>query len=266
MTQGNPVARRTAVVGAVAVAGVVAGCARYGAESAPAPAGDKAAEETGLVLGKAKEVPVGGGQVFRDAKIVVTQPVAGEFKGFSAVCTHQGCVVAEVKAGTINCDCHGSKFKLDGTVSTGPATKPLPARDVTVSAAGDLTTGKAPATEPPTEPPATTEPPVEAPTQPPVEAPPPAGLASTADIPVGGGKVFENEQVVITQPAAGEFKCFSAVCTHQGCVVAEVKAGTINCGCHGSKFGLDGSVSKGPATTPLPARAVKVSGNQISLA
>jgi Rieske Fe-S protein len=259
MTQGNPVARRTAVI--VGVAGVTAGCARYGAESAPPPAGDKAAQETGLVLGKAADVPVGGGQVFRDAKIVVTQPVTGQFKGFSAVCTHQGCVVAEVKAGTIDCGCHGSKFTLDGTVANGPATKPLPPREVSVSAAGDLTTGKASATqELPAEP--TTQPP----TEPPTEAPPPAGLASTADIPVGGGKIFENEQVVVTQPAAGEFRGFSAVCTHQGCVVAEVKGGTINCGCHGSKFTLDGSVSNGPATTPLPARAVKVSGNQISLA
>ncbi len=261
MTQGNPVPRRTAVVGAVAVAGVAAGCARYGAEPAP-PASDRAAQETGLVLGKAADVPVGGGQVFREAKIVVTQPAKGEFKGFSAVCTHQGCVVAEVKAGTINCDCHGSKFKLDGTVSTGPATKPLPAQQVSVTAEGDLTTGAegaAETTEVPTEePPATTEPPA--------EAPPPAGLASTEEIPLGGGKIFETEQVVITQPAVGEFKCFSAVCTHQGCVVAEVKAGTINCGCHGSKFALDGTVSNGPATSALPTRAVKVTGNQISLA
>jgi len=261
MTQGNPVPRRTAVVGAVAVAGVAAGCTRYGAESAPPPAGDKAAQETGLVLGKAADVPVGGGQVFREAKIVVTQPAKGEFKGFSAVCTHQGCVVAEVKGGTINCDCHGSKFKLDGTVSTGPATKPLPAQEVSVTAAGELTTGGTPETTtevPATEPPATTEPPA--------QAPPPAGLASTDEIPLGGGKIFETEQVVITQPAAGVFRCFSAVCTHQGCVVAEIKAGTINCGCHGSRFALDGTVSNGPATSALPTRAVKVSGNQISLA
>jgi Rieske Fe-S protein len=107
---------------------------------------------------------------------------------------------------------------------------------------------------PATEPPATTE------------APPPAGLAATGDIPVGGGAVFEAEGVVLTQPTPGEFRAFSAVCTHQGCVVADVVGGTINCNCHGSKFGLDGSVANGPATKPLPERAVRVSGDQISLA
>jgi Rieske Fe-S protein len=49
-------------------------------------------------------------------------------------------------------------------------------------------------------------------------------------------------------------------------VVADVAGGTINCNCHGSKFGLDGSVSNGPAVDPLPPVAVKVSGDQISLA
>jgi Rieske Fe-S protein len=254
--------RRTAVGLAVAACAACAGCTRYGPEN-PAPAG--AVEETaGQVLGVAKDVPVGGGAVFRDAKIVVTQPVAGQFTGFSAVCTHQGCVVAEVKDGTINCDCHGSKFGLDGTVKTGPATLPLPPKAVTVNAKGELTVGAAEetTTAPPTEP-APEETTTEAPVEPP---PPPAGLAATGDIPVGGGAVFEAEGVVITQPTPGEFRAFSAVCTHQGCVVADVTGGTINCNCHGSKFALDGSVATGPATKPLPTRAVKVSGDQISLA
>jgi len=65
--------------------------------------------------------------------LVVTQPVAGTFKGFSATCTHQGCKVAEVKGGTINCPCHGSRFAVaDGTPAAGPATKPLPEKAVTV--------------------------------------------------------------------------------------------------------------------------------------
>lgn len=98
---------------------------------------------------------------------------------------------------------------------------------------------------------------------------PPAGpeLAKTGDIPVGGGKVFGAEKVVVTQPAEGEFKAFSAVCTHQGCAMREVDGGTVNCPCHGSRFRVaDGTVAGGPAPRPLPPRAIDVRGNSIRLA
>lgn len=92
-------------------------------------------------------------------------------------------------------------------------------------------------------------------------------LASTSDIPEGGGKIFADEQVVVTQPKKGEFKAFSASCTHRGCAVASVSDGTINCPCHGSRFSIeDGSVKHPPATQPLPGRQIKVSGGSISLA
>ncbi|UWE09837.1 Rieske (2Fe-2S) protein [Actinacidiphila bryophytorum] len=92
-------------------------------------------------------------------------------------------------------------------------------------------------------------------------------LGKTSDIPVGGGKVFADQKVVVTQPTAGTFKGFSAVCTHQGCVVADVSGGTINCPCHGSKYhAADGSVAHGPATSPLPPQAVAVSGDTVTMA
>ncbi|MFG1837590.1 Rieske (2Fe-2S) protein [Micromonospora sp. NPDC049175] len=92
-------------------------------------------------------------------------------------------------------------------------------------------------------------------------------LATTADIPVGGGKVLAAQGVVITQPVAGQFKGFSPICTHQNCPVTNVDGGTINCTCHNSKFSIeDGSVKAGPATKPLPPRDIKVTGDQISLA
>ncbi|WBB67401.1 Rieske (2Fe-2S) protein [Micromonospora sp. WMMD812] len=92
-------------------------------------------------------------------------------------------------------------------------------------------------------------------------------LATTTDIPVGGGKVLNTAGVVITQPSPGEFKGFDAICTHQRCPVSNVDGGTINCTCHGSKFSIeDGSVKAGPATRPLPAKNVKVVGDQISFA
>ncbi|MFE7584256.1 Rieske (2Fe-2S) protein [Streptomyces gardneri] len=92
-------------------------------------------------------------------------------------------------------------------------------------------------------------------------------LARTSGIPVGGGTVFTKEKVVVTQPTAGEFKAFSAVCTHQGCLVNKVADGTIDCPCHGSKYRIaDGSVAHGPATRPLPAEQIIVSGESITLA
>ncbi|MCO1597741.1 Rieske (2Fe-2S) protein [Micromonospora sp. RHAY321] len=92
-------------------------------------------------------------------------------------------------------------------------------------------------------------------------------LATTNDIPVGGGKILNAEGVVITQPTAGQFKGFGAICTHQNCPVTNVDGGTINCTCHGSKFSIeDGSVKAGPATKPLPPKNIKVTGDQISLA
>jgi len=84
-----------------------------------------------------------------------------------------------------------------------------------------------------------------------------------ADIPVGSGKVFPDAQTVITQPKAKEFKAFSSICTHQGCQVDAVTT-TINCPCHGSKYSItDGSVVNPPAPKPLPAKTIKVEGDNL---
>lgn len=94
-----------------------------------------------------------------------------------------------------------------------------------------------------------------------------AALAKTADIPEGGGKVFSDEKVVVSQPAAGDFKAYSTICTHQNCPMTDLKEDTLSCACHGSQFSvLDGSVKKGPATRPLAAKRVTVSGDSITLA
>jgi nitrite reductase/ring-hydroxylating ferredoxin subunit len=91
-------------------------------------------------------------------------------------------------------------------------------------------------------------------------------LATTSQIPVGGGMIFSAKQVVVTQPAANEFKAFSAVCTHMGCIVNQISDGTIDCPCHGSQYSIKtGAVVAGPAPKPLPAMQIKVSGDSIFL-
>jgi len=92
-------------------------------------------------------------------------------------------------------------------------------------------------------------------------------LTSTSDVPVGGGTVFADQDVVVTQPTAGDFKAFSATCTHQGCKVKSVADGVIVCPCHGSKFAIaDGAVTAGPAKSPLPEKTISVEGDSILLA
>jgi Rieske Fe-S protein len=120
------------------VAAVVAACSTYGKKpeasaetttSAAAPTTGGAAPQA-KPIAKTSDVPVGSGVIVDE--VVVTQPTAGVFKGFSAKCTHAGCTVNKVADGTIDCPCHGSKYNLDGSVANGPAVKPLEAKTVVV--------------------------------------------------------------------------------------------------------------------------------------
>jgi Rieske Fe-S protein len=106
-----------------------------GMQSSPAQSSKpkKNARLTGTVLGAASEIPVGGGKIYTAAKVVVTQPARGQYKAFSAVCTHVGCIMSAVTSGTIDCPCHGSQFKItNGAVITGPAPSPLPAKQIKI--------------------------------------------------------------------------------------------------------------------------------------
>ncbi|GCB50596.1 Rieske (2Fe-2S) protein [Streptomyces sp. NL15-2K] len=125
MTQGPT--RRTVLLATGAVA-LVAGCGGGGDDSGASPSVAPAQE-----LAKTSDIPVGGGVIFKDEGVVVTQPTQGEFKAFTNICAHQRCPVAGVSDGTINCSCHGSKFAIaDGAVTNPPATKPLPEKKIAV--------------------------------------------------------------------------------------------------------------------------------------
>lgn len=93
-------------------------------EEPTAPSGDGTPAGSGLVA--TTDVPVGGGVVLGKDDVVVVQPEAGTFLGWSATCTHMGCTVGSVSDGVIQCPCHGSEYSIeDGSVSRGPATKGL---------------------------------------------------------------------------------------------------------------------------------------------
>jgi Rieske Fe-S protein len=144
--------RRTLLVAAASgAAAALSGCTVYGRDDdSPAAEPDGSATEPGesgessegAVLASTSEVDVGGGVILADRGVVVTQPSDGEFKGFSATCTHQGCTVSSISDGTINCACHGSRFSIeDGSVVqaasglTADSQAPLP--EVPISVDGD---------------------------------------------------------------------------------------------------------------------------------
>jgi Rieske Fe-S protein len=91
-------------------------------------------------------------------------------------------------------------------------------------------------------------------------------LGPASEVPVGSAVIFADQQVVVAQPAAGEYVAFSATCTHQGCQVSEVSGKEIICTCHGSHFSIeDGSVLSGPASEPLASEKVTVESDQLVL-
>jgi Rieske Fe-S protein len=158
VTESNHAPTRRAVLlgaSAVGAAGVLAACGADEPASTPTPAGSATsgtpaptgsgsagASPTGTGTSTAADpnaintadIPVGGGTIFGDRKLVVTQPSAGTFKAFDSTCPHQGCAVTEVSGGVIRCPCHGSQFRIaDGSVAQGPANRALTAKTATVN-------------------------------------------------------------------------------------------------------------------------------------
>jgi Rieske Fe-S protein len=124
----------TAAIGATAAAGALSGCTTYGTRTTSTAPTTHTTLGGPVTLGTTSEIPVGGGKVFTGKEVVVTQPTKGVFKCFTAVCTHQGCLVNDVSGGTINCPCHGSKYSIkDGSVVVPPAPRPLAAEPITVN-------------------------------------------------------------------------------------------------------------------------------------
>jgi Rieske Fe-S protein len=129
--------------GIIAVGGLVAACSsgsgnaaassEAAASSAPAGSAPASAASGGASVAQVSDIPVGGGVILDDPAVVITQPAEGDVKAFTAICTHQGCLVSEVVDNEIVCPCHGSRFSaLDGSVVTGPATAGLSAAGVAV--------------------------------------------------------------------------------------------------------------------------------------
>lgn len=129
------------MLGGLAV--LIAGCTMDldpGADAGSAPPGGVGAPNTGIatcdggvcldlsVPANASLAEVDGARVISvgGRSILVVRTGDQTFVALSAVCTHAGCTVHYAAAANdVACPCHGSTFALDGTVTHGPATRPL---------------------------------------------------------------------------------------------------------------------------------------------
>lgn len=90
-------------------------------------------------------------------------------------------------------------------------------------------------------------------------------VGNTDDIPVWGSKkvIIAGSAILILRTAT-EFKAFSAICTHLGCLVEwDVKKREILCPCHAGIFDIEGRNVAGPPPRPLPYYPVSVVNGKI---
>ncbi|WP_329397858.1 Rieske (2Fe-2S) protein [Streptomyces melanogenes] len=129
---GQPAARRTVLKGAALAGAAGLGVAACSTDSKLGHAGTPTPTEP-VALGAPEEIPVGGAKLYREQRVMVSCPAKGEYKAFSAQCTHAGCVLDKIEDGHGNCPCHGSRFNvMTGKPVQGPATVPLPSVPVKV--------------------------------------------------------------------------------------------------------------------------------------
>ena len=95
-----------------------------------------------------------------------------------------------------------------------------------------------------------------------------ADVCLVGDIAVGDGLFFTKygQPWVVTKPARGVFRGFSARCTHQGGICDDVIQRAIQCPVHGSRYALrTGRVVRGPATQALTRMRVRVTGRRVQM-
>lgn len=134
----DPAPSRRDVLSAAAVAcagSALAACGNMDGMPTPMPMGQCSGSPTGpvivssadaasLAVGQARRIEYGTDTV-KPAFLLYRD--ANGYLALKDVCTHAGCNVAYAPGGSLyKCGCHGSAFKLDGTVSNGPAAMPLP--------------------------------------------------------------------------------------------------------------------------------------------
>lgn len=86
------------------------------------------------------------------------------------------------------------------------------------------------------------------------------------DVPASSGRIFKfgTRPGILVRSATGEFRAFSATCTHLGCIVQyRPDLSHIWCACHNGHFDLNGRNIAGPPPAPLEQYVVRVRGDQL---
>jgi len=91
-------------------------------------------------IGKPEEFPPGT-RIAREAERICIVREGNKIAAISTTCTHLGCSVAISDTG-FACPCHGSRYDQDGTVTGGPAPKPLPWFKVSIAPNGEVEVDK----------------------------------------------------------------------------------------------------------------------------
>ncbi len=98
--------------------------------------GEPPAARQRFTLGYPRDYSPGSVTPVAEARTLLIRDDAG-FYALSSVCTHLGCTLG-IEASPLECPCHGSRFGEHGNVIHGPATRPLPALDLSLTPDGRL--------------------------------------------------------------------------------------------------------------------------------
>ena len=90
--------------------------------------------------------------------------------------------------------------------------------------------------------------------------------ATVDELKPNSGKVFPfgSKPAILVRLPNGEYRAFTAVCTHLQCTVQyREDFKLIWCACHNGRFDLNGNVVSGPPPAPLERFDVAISGSNI---
>jgi nitrite reductase/ring-hydroxylating ferredoxin subunit len=191
-----------------------------------------------LNLGSSSAIKIGSSKVFTSGsnRILVYRQTATKFLAYRAICPSDSTSIStqNIRGSRVTCASEKISFSLvTGKASAGG--KRLEAVTLRVSKGFLIVTLPAVVSSP----------------SPSVASKP---LISASQVPVGSGVRVDSAlgALMIVQPRAGNFRAFSAVCTHAGCEVTDVTVSEMICNCHGSVFSTeDGAVTQGPARRGL---------------